>query len=237
MRFTIILIAAMLAGGCSAIKPAAMRMPSGLDVASERHPFNGIGGGTKGNFTVGAYRGEFERSEKRLAIFDVFERNYGHAEYLIKGPAISSTIEADCRFAERLIDLEIAEFKPKKMAYRCEYTAEGRPFAARFELQEVGRELAGALSKNERRGEIALGGETVQIRSVHKLVGTPIAMANPIGYVFEQEGRPVGAVELNGSPVMFVSDGADEGLARTIAVASVALAVFWDPANSALDDD
>lgn len=237
MRKLTFLGAALLAGACSTTQTATMRLPSGFDVTSTRLPFSGIGGGTHGRFTVGEYRGGFERSEQRLAIFDALEKNYGHSEYVIEGPAISSTIEARCRFSERLIDLEFAEFKPKKMAYRCEYTAEGRAFPARFELQEVHHGLAGALSKNERYGEIALGGETVQIRSVHKLVGSPIVMANPIGYIFEQDGQPVGAIELNGSPVLFLSNGADEGLARTIAVASVALAVFWDPANSALDDD
>lgn len=237
MRIPTVIWATLITGACSAIQPAAMRLPSGLSVSSARLPFDGIDVGTHGRFTVGAYIGGFERSGQRLAFFDVLERNYGHAEYVLEGPAISSTIEARCRFSERLIDLDFVEFKPKKMAYRCDYTAEGRPIPARFELQEVHQGLAGALSKNERYGEIALGGETVQIRSVHKIVGSPIVMANPIGYIFEQDGNPVGAIELNGSPVLFMADTGDQDLARTITIASVALAVFWDPAESSLDDD
>ena len=138
---------------------------------------------------------------------------------------------------ERVLDLGIMEFTPGPMSYRCEFTADGRAIPARFELQEVRSGIGGALSREERRGEIALGGEIVQIRSVHRLEGSPIEMASPIGYVFEQDGRPVGAVELNGSPVIYLADAADEGLARTIVVGAMALAVFRDPANSALEED
>ncbi len=81
-----------------------------------------------------------------------------------------------------------------------------------------------------------MGGETVQIYSVHKLAGSSFEMASPIGYVFEQFGRPVGAVEINGAPIIYIADLTDEGLTRAITVGAVALAIFWDPANSALGD-
>lgn len=232
----LLLPALLLAGGCSAIRPAEMRMPAGLSNHATATPIDGIGGGRHGRFSVGAYRGGFERSEERLAIFDAFVTNSGHAEFTIEGPEISDYIDARCQVRERQIDLGVIEFKPAKMAYRCDFLAAGHPFPARFELQEVVRGLGGALGRNERRGEIALGGETVQMHSVHKLAGSPIAVANPIGYVFEQHGRPVGAVELNGRARLFVQPGTDAGLARTLTIAAVTLAVFWDPANSALGE-
>lgn len=227
----------LLTGGCAAIRPVEMRLPSALAANSARLPVEGIGGWTHGRFRTGDYTGGYERSEERLAFFDTFIRNSGHADFTIAGPGISSTIEAACRMRERVLDLDIMEFTPGPMAFRCEFTADGRAIPARFELQEVRSGIGGALSREERRGEIALGGEIVQIRSVHKLEGSPIEMASPIGYVFEQDGRPVGAVEINGSPVIFVGDLTDQGLARTITVGAMALAIFWDPANSALDGD
>lgn len=236
MRPAILFSALLMLGGCSAIKPAEMRLPVGLADNAVMTPISGIGGGRHGRFTVGAYRGGFERSEQRLAIFDAFVKNYGHSEFTIEGPEIGDYIDARCRMRERVIDLGIMEFKPKSMAYRCEFLADGRPFPARFELQEVHQGIGGALNHNERRGEIALGGEIVQMRSVHKMEGSPIAMANPIGYVFEQSGRPVGAIELNGRPRLFIPQGTDTGLARTLTIAAVALSIFWDPANSALGD-
>ena len=237
MRLVFILTMLLLMTACEAFPPAEMRLPPSLADQSARLPVEGIGGWRRGQFRTGDYTGSYERSEERLAFFDAFIRNSGHSEFVIEGPAISSTIEAHCRMRERVLDFAIVEFTPQRMSYRCEFTADGRAFPARFELQEVRTGLGGALSRRERRGEIALGGETVQIRSVHKLSGSPFEMANPIGYVFEQHGRPVGAVEVNGRPVIFIGDLTDEGLSRTITIAAITLAIFWDPANSALDNE
>lgn len=229
-------LAALMLGlsACSAIRPAEMRLPNSLVDGSELFTVDGIGGGTHGRFAVGDYRGGFERSEKRLAIFDAFVKNYGHAEFVIEGPAISSTIEVQCKFRERLIDLEIVEFVPGRMAYHCDFFADGRPIPARFELQEVKSGLGGALSKNERHGEIALGGEVIRMHSIHSLQGSPIKMASPVGYVLEQDGEAIGAIELNGKPRLFVSNSIDIGTRRTLTTAAIALAIFWDPANSDL---
>lgn len=220
---------------CAGIQPVEMRLPPSVAATAERMAFSGISGWTHGRFAVGPYQVGYERSEERLAFFDTFVTNYGHSEFTLAGPEIGTTIEARCRMRERVLDFGIAEFTPRPMSYRCEFTADGRAFPARFELQEVREGIGGALSKNERRGEILLGGEAVSIRSVHKLKGSPIEMANPIGYVFEQDGEPVGAVELNGTPALFIPAGTDPGLARTLTVAATALAVFWDPADSALE--
>ena len=77
-----------------------------------------------------------------------------------------------------------------------------------------------------------IDGETVDIRSVHHLAGTSLPTSTPIGYVFEQRGRPVGAVELNGRPALVVEPGASPELRRTLTLAALALGVFWDPANT-----
>lgn len=76
--------AMLLASACAGIKPATMRLPAGLDLESRQFPFTGIGGGTRGTFAVGAYHGKFERSEQRLALFDAVEKNYGHADYVMR---------------------------------------------------------------------------------------------------------------------------------------------------------
>ncbi|MXO64132.1 hypothetical protein [Qipengyuania oceanensis] len=113
----------------------------------------------------------------------------------------------------------------------------GLPIPARFELQESVSNLAAALSRYERRGEIALGGESLQIRSVHRFEGTSLPTETPIGYQFEKGGHVVGAVELNGSPRVFTEVGVDPGIKRTIVIGALALALLWDPANSQLPDD
>ena len=100
------------------------------------------------------------------------------------------------------------------MAYRCEFTAEGRPIPAYLELQES---HANVLRPYARRGEIALGGEVVQVRSVHDIVGGKLPTGAPIGYVFEQDGREVGAVDVR-----------DEGRRRLYRVNGLALKPIHD---------
>ncbi|MFZ9395880.1 MAG: hypothetical protein ACO25F_07465 [Erythrobacter sp.] len=231
MRRLLPFLGVSLLAACTALPPAQMRLPAEMTNVT-RTRFEGVSGWTHGRYTVGDYSGGYERSEERLAFFDTWIRNSGHTDFVIEGPGISSTIEARCRMREKLVEMDIVSFTPKLMAYSCSFTADGRPFPARFELQEVREGLAGALSKNERRGEILLGGETVQIRSE----GSPFALASPIGYAFEQNGRPVGAVELNGSPVLVLPRNTEPGLARTLTIAAVALGLFWDPAESQLGD-
>lgn len=236
MRCSALIPLSLSAAACSLVQPAEMRLAPELAAQSTPISIKGIGGWTHGRFHAGEFEGGYERSEERLSFFDTAIRNSGHSEFVIEGPGIGSTIEANCRMRERILDFGFVEFTPKRMSYRCDFTADGRDIPARFELQEVRTGLGGMLNRRERRGEIALGGETVQIRSVHSLAGSPIEMANPIGYVFEQEGRPVGAVETNETSRIFVGDRNDVGLRRTITIGAIALAIFWDPANSALGD-
>lgn len=221
---------------CGNIQPVEMRLPDKLIDDSELVIFDGIGGGTHGRFSVGAYGGGFERSEQRLAYFETFVKNYGHAEFVVEGPAISTTIEARCKMRERVLDFGVAEFTPERMAYRCKFTADGRAIPARFELQEIKEGIGGALSKKQRHGEIALGGETIRMHSIHSLRGSTFKMASPIGYVLERDGVPLGAVELNGRPRLFLSRGIDQSTERTLTIAAIALAIFWDPSNSGLGD-
>ncbi len=219
------LLACIALGACT---PAQMRLPASLTQASVRTEIAGIGGWPSGRFTAGEYSGAFTRSLERSSFAEAIART-GHSDFTIAGPEISSTIEARCDMREHAIDLGLAEVTVQPMAYRCDLTAEGRPIPARFELQEV---VGGgsAITRYERRGEIALGGEIVGFRSVHHLAGTPMPSLTPIGYVFEQKGREIGALELTGRPALILPASLDRGVARTATVAALALATLWDPA-------
>lgn len=237
MKKTATILLALIASACSGIPAAEMRLPPALaEAPSTVLPIEGVGGGNKGRFYVGDWQGSFTRSEERLAVFDALVTNRAGAGFAIEGPGISWTIEAACRMREKVIEVDIVSFTPSPMAYRCDFSADGRAFPARFELQEVKTGLADELSRRQRMGEIALGGEVVQIRSVHRIEGSPFDLASPIGYVFEQRGRAVGAVELNGQPRLILADRANEGLSRTLTIAAMALALLRDPANSQLGD-
>jgi hypothetical protein len=217
------------AGAVSACASAQLDLPSTLATASTRAEFTGWTGWTHGSFAAGSYRGDYERSADRLEFFETFRTNSARAEFVVAGPEIGSTIEGECRMRERSVDTGIVEVVTRPMVYGCEFTAEGRAFPSYFELRETQSDV---FRPYERHGEIALGGEVVQIRSLHRIAGTRLPTMAPIGYLFEQDGRPVGAVELNGKPVLVLPAGTDPGLARTLTIAALALGVLNDPANA-----
>ena len=208
----------LMLAGCAS---AQMSLPNNL-ASAERTEFKGIGGWSKGHFTAGAYSGSYERSATKLSYLIPLVENRGHSEFTLES-AGGEPLEGRCRMRENSVDLGLVEVTTRPMAYRCELPA------GFLELQEV---TGGHINRYERRGRIELSGEAVDIRSVHHIEGTVLPTSTPIGYVFEQNGRPVGAVELNGRPALMVEPGASPQLAHTLTVAALALGVFWDPANT-----
>jgi hypothetical protein len=217
MRRFLPIIALLTLAGCAS---AQMQLPTNLASAS-RTEFNGIGGWAKGKYTAGAWSGRYERSATQLSYLIPLVENRGHSEFTLERVG-SDRLEGNCRMRENSVDLGLVEVTTRPMAYRCEFE---RGF---LELQEVN---GGHINRYERRGRIAFDGEAVEIRSVHHLAGTSMPVSSPIGYVFEQNGRPVGAVELNGKPVLMIEPGASPQLEQTLTLAALALGVFWDPAN------
>jgi hypothetical protein len=57
-----------------------------------------------------------------------------------------------------------------------------------------------------------------------------------VGYVFEQGGRDIGALELTGRPALVLTPELDPGVARTVTIAATALAILWDPAVHGASD-
>ena len=157
-----------------------------------------VGKRNHGRFYADAWQGSYQVSKVRHSYGDALVANPVHSQFIIEGPGISWTIEARCGVRESVPAVGVAALNGSPMSYRCDFTADGEAIPARLELHEVRSGRTG----RERRGEIALGGQTVQIRSVHQLDGTPIEMATPIGYVFEQYGHPVGALTIAGAPRM-----------------------------------
>lgn len=220
-------ISASLVLSLPACAPAQIQLPTTLSEGS-RSEFVGIGGRPSGQFSLGEYSGRFNRTLDRFTFDPVVERT-GFSDFVIAGPEIGSTIEGRCDFREHALDFGAIEATLRPLAYRCDFSADGRAIPARFELREV---VGGgsAIFRYERRGEIALGGEVIGFRSVHHLAGSRMPALTPVGYVFEQRGRALGALELTGRPALIVAPGVDPGAARTMTVAALALATFRDPA-------
>jgi hypothetical protein len=216
---------ALTVAGCA---PAQMRLPQSLAAASEQIPFEHMNGWSRGHLVAGEYRADYERGLARAGL-GVIKLTDGYTRFALGGPGISSTIEGRCGVRQASLVLKSVEITPAPMAFGCDLTAEGRPIPARFELQESRASMADNLNRYARRGEIALAGQVIQIRSVHHLQGTALPVAAPIGYVFEQDGQAIGALELNGKPVLRLPPATHLDRRRAMMVASVALATFWDP--------
>ena len=228
------LLSASALGGCAAIQPARMVLPENLASNAETIPFSGIGGGRTGVFQLGAYSGRFTRSDERLAVFDpLFERRDGTTDFELSGPDIEGSIEVACRGRARAVTLGVIRHAVQPMTFSCVLSPAG---SSPGELQvQASREGAGGrLTGWEREGHISLGGVSLQIRSVRDVEGSALQLETPIGYVFEHDGMPVGAVETNGSPVVRYLPGASASVKRAVTVGATALALFWDPRESAL---
>jgi hypothetical protein len=227
------MLAALLAA-CASIQPARMALPAAL-AEEPALVFEGMGFGQKGRFAAGPYAASFSRSDTRLALLDaLIERRSGRTSFALEGPGIDGAIVAECRVGERTINISVISFTPKPMAYLCRFSHQGRTLPARFELQEERSGIAGMLMRQGRRGQLAFDHVVIDMISVHRLQGSGIETGTPIGYLFESEGGPVGSVELNGRPAVRFSPGADAATRRAVMVAATALAVLWDPAESAL---
>jgi hypothetical protein len=216
--------------GCGAIRAAHMVMPSEL-AAAETIPIESIGYGRSGDFRVDGYTGIFTRSADRLRFGDTYQRRSGHTDFALHVPMTGQNLEARCDMREATIQIGIIAATPQRMAYGCDFTSGGRPVAAGFELREVVHGIE--TLKRERAGVMALGGIRVVIRSVHRLQGAMFDTAEPIGYVFEAEGRTIAALSLNGQPKIHLAALSDRDTRTAVVAASVALALFWDPANDA----
>jgi hypothetical protein len=223
-----------LCAAIAACAPAQMRLPTTIAESSVRTEIVGIGGRDRGQFTAGAYHGSFDRSLERWSFLEAIARE-GHSDFTLAGPGLGSPIEGRCGMREHAVGLGSGvEVTVRPMAYRCDLFTNADTAPARFELREV---VGGgsAITRYERRGQIDLGAETVRFRSIHHLAGTPMPSLTPIGYVFEQNGRDIGAIELTGRPALMIPAATDPDVVRTVTVAAIALATFWDPAVHDLD--
>jgi hypothetical protein len=230
LRRAAVATAALVLAGCGAIQPARMALPEPLRGA-EPISVDGMGAGQKGTFRAGEYSGEYARSATRLELFGdfaVFDR--GRATYTVSG-VTAAPFAARCTVRQTTMTVGIIGFEPRKLAYECDFSEQGKGVGVRFTLQE-GRDAGVPKTlQAERRGRIDFNGTTLTLRSVHAVEGSPVPLGTPIGYVFERDGRAVGAIELNGlTPRLWLPAG-DDDTRRASVAAAMALAIFWDPAQ------
>lgn len=213
-----------LLAGCGAIQPARMSLPEDLAMRSERIELHGLGVGTQGRAPVLGRTLWFERSASRLSLFDDLARTDRSALQWRWGEV--DTVRADCRSRRRAHAVGIVEVVGRPLEIECRFEPDG----SRLTLAET-RASTRTLT-SERRGELALGGARWTVRSLHRPQGAMIDVAQPLGYVVEEAGRAVAAVELQGSrPVLHLPPAPDPRRDQVLP-ALLALALLWDESGS-----
>lgn len=217
-----------MAGLAGCVTVARMAVPAGLSERAERVEVSGLGTGTRGRTTVLGQSLEFTRGASRLALFDeriVTDR--GRVDFSLQA-AGQAAQTANCGMKQRSVTLGVIGFDAKPFAFECTL---GGVTPATLSVHESRSGVRGL--KAERRGELRFDGRSVALRSVHEVQGSALPLAAPIGYAFEEAGRTVAAVEINGvTPVLLLPGTGDAQLRQRVLQASLALALLWDPAGA-----
>lgn len=222
--------AAAAAGSAAALTPGRMVVPPELE-AAERAKVSGVGWGRRGKIDVVGHAGSFERFSGRTQILgSVFDSRRGGTRFVVSGPLFSAEATATCGMRQRSLNLGAIEVGTIPLTYQCDFAEGGAPLQASFEIQE-NEGFTGLLSREERAGRAQIGGAPFEIRSVHRMRGTPMQTERPVGYLFTREGRAIGGVETNGAPHVLLAPGLDDADRRAVLLAALALGLFWDPAG------
>jgi hypothetical protein len=210
--------AALVAAGCAGLPALEMALPSEL-TGVEPVKVRGIGGGRSGEWRIGDLQGRFDRGADRVDWFGLVQTDSVAAGYsMLGGEAGPSGVR--CRGRQATVTWRIVEVPVKPYGVECLWTS--------------GAELRLAATthptRDERVGSYRAGGLVLEVRSVHAAKGSPLTLQEPVGYLFLDGGRAVGAVELNGMPRLWRPDAASP-LQRPVTESALALALLWDPAG------
>jgi hypothetical protein len=223
---TLLPVVGLALAGCASIQPARMMLPEGLAASSQEAVLRGLGAGREGEYTLAGNHGRFQRTNDRLDVFEIVSFDWGGSRLTIEGVDVEAPVTASCGLRQVTAGWRIVRFAAKPLAYECEFTG----IDAGLSLQEAKSTRDALASKARRRGEARVQGLVLELRSVHELEGTPLTVEAPIGYVVEQSGRAIGAIELNGStPRVWLPRG-DATQRRAVLLAVMPLALLWDPA-------
>jgi hypothetical protein len=216
--------------GCGAIQPARMVQPAGIESRTVAVSIDGMGGGTRGSFTLAGNAGSFTRSASRLELFDeLVAYDKGASSFTVRGADFPEPVTARCGFRQTTSTIGVVQFTPSRFSYECSY--DGLP-GARFVLQAP-RSGGVETLQAPRRGEFTAPGRALAVRSVHEAVGGAVPLAAPLGYIVDSAGATVATVELNGmKPALRLpAANADAGIRRDVMLVALSLALLWDPAG------
>lgn len=214
-----------LLGACAAIRSAQMRLPAEL-AAREPEALQGMGGGREGHFSLGAEGGSFRRGLDRLAVMDVLARERASSSFEWRPGDGGAVVQASCRGRQSTLSAGVLSARAQPFVLDCRF---GGALQASLSLAAPATAQMGM--RAERHGRFETDGVVLELRSVHEVQGSSLPLAAPIGYTLWQGGKPVGAVELNGSAPRLWRPAGSDALRTSVTLAALALALLWDPAQ------
>ncbi len=221
MRYPVTVAGALLAllAGCGVVREARMAQPASLAAVPEES-FGKPGWGRKGEFELRGQRVRYDRGADRLSLFDTLATGRAPLRYTWAGPAGDS--EADCTARQTEVTARLLALATKPWTLNCRWR--GASDAA-LQIGE-GRVQWG---QQTREGSYQRGALTLGLRSVHRLEGSALATAAPVGYEMLQGGEVVGSVDLSrGVPHLRRPDPGTP-LGQAVTEAALALALVWEP--------
>jgi hypothetical protein len=230
MRVRLLIAAALAASaltGC--VREARMATPADLQARTEQLEISGMGYGERGDFTLGASQGRFARLAMQTGDGFVVD-NVGRGSFDIAGPELGGRVTAICGSHERAIDIGALVATRDRLAYGCEFERDQVPLRGGLLLSEVPTSRS-LLAGRTRAGELQIGDVRIGIRAIHDMEGGRIPSRTPLGYAFDIDGRQIGAVDLNGGDKTIYAPRTPGAEREAVLMASVALAIFWDPGD------
>jgi hypothetical protein len=228
---TFIALAAGASLSACSIREARIATPSHFAAATERLELRGMGGGTSGDFELAGARGRFTRGAERLAILDpLLVRNSGGGSFRVEPSHLGADLAGECGYRERQVNAGPIAVTPRRLTFRCAFGRDGRPIDAELVLDDPKGPLGTLHGRAERRGTLYFEGRRIGVRSIHRDESGGLPAPTALGYMFEEDGQEIGAVDLNGlNKTIFAPR--DPVAREAVLAASLALSIFWDPAE------
>lgn len=204
----------VLMAGCAAIQPARLQLPDELVAGSESLQLGSLGHGRKGQAQVDGRELRYERSAGRLELFSLYATGSATLRFQLAG------VEADC--GARSHELNVAGVTATKPArLNCRLSPQ-----ASLGLTDVGPPMRGMAPRPAGELELA-GGRKLEVQASFQLQGAALPTGTPVGYLFVEQGRVVGAVDTNNGTV-YLPRG-DAALREACLRAGLALSLLWMP--------
>lgn len=244
MRYLPAIVVALVS--IMAASPAcAQRMAGFADIAAKgnvlelRVPLWMNGTMRAGPALTGRVRRKSLGASEALTLFGISiggAERFGRFTFEAEGPSVDGKLSGDCIYDRTERRLGIDSFtisEPRRpLLLRCRFLRAGQVVGTLRLEAEAG---TGAIAQPAHRiGRVKLGDKTVTIRSEHYLQGARVPTELPVGYrvADADTDEVIGAVDLTDFSRRVIALPTSNSARPVSLVASIALAVFWDPGDT-----